>query len=98
MLPVPPAETVSKVSPVAPPETTKAVVGEEFPIPTFPFASTVKSEAPDDEATLNGLSADEVDDCTLKVYDDDVALIPATVPLSISVEVPRVVDVNQRVA
>jgi hypothetical protein len=29
---------------------------------------------------------------------DDVALIPATVPLSRRVEVPRVVDVNHRVA
>jgi hypothetical protein len=68
------------------------------PTPTFPLERTVKSEAPVDDATLNGLSAVEVEDCTLKAKVEDVALIPATVPLSRSVEVPRVEAVNQRVA
>ena len=68
------------------------------PIPTFPLARIVKSEAPVDDATLNGLSAVEVDDCTLKAKVDDVALIPATVPLSRSVDVPTVVADSHRVA
>jgi hypothetical protein len=65
------------------------------PIPTFPFASTVKSDVPDDDATLNGLVAGAP--CTLKVYEEDVALIPATVPLSILIPVPTVVGESQRV-
>jgi hypothetical protein len=51
-----------------------------------------------DEATLNGLSGVEVEDCTLNAKLEDDALIPSTVPLSISVEVPTVEEVNQRVA
>ena len=70
----------------------------DVPTPIFPFASTVNIDTPVEDATLNGLSADEVDDCTLNAYVDDVALIPATTPLSRSVEVPTVVAVNQRVA
>ena len=46
----------------------------------------------------NGLSAVDVDDCTLNAKVDDVALIPATVPLSRSVDVPRVVADNHREA
>jgi hypothetical protein len=58
----------------------------------------VKRDTPVDEATLNGLSGVEVEDCTLNAKLDDDALIPSTVPLSISVEVPTVDEVNQRVA
>jgi hypothetical protein len=58
----------------------------------------VNIEAPVDEATLNGLSTVEVELCTLKAKVEEVALIPVTVPLSIRVEVPKVVEVNQRVA
>ena len=56
----------------------------------------VKSDVPVEEATLNGLV--EGAPCTLKVKEDEVALIPVTIPLSIKVDVPRVVGVNQRVA
>jgi hypothetical protein len=39
--------------------------GDVVPIPMLPFASTVKSDVPVDDATLNGLTPD--DPCTLKV-------------------------------
>jgi hypothetical protein len=58
----------------------------------------VNIETPVEDATLNGLSTVDVDDCTLKAKVDDVALIPVTTPLSITVDVPRVVAVSQRVA
>jgi hypothetical protein len=69
-----------------------------LPTPTFPLDRIVNIDAPVEDATLNGLRAVEVDDCTLKAKVDEVALIPATTPLSRRVEVPRVVAVNQRVA
>ena len=56
----------------------------------------VKSDVPVEDATLNGLTPERP--CTLKVTVDDVALIPATVPLSRRVEVPSVVAESQRVA
>ena len=68
------------------------------PIPTFPLARIVNIDTPVEEATLNGLSAEEVELCTLKVNVDEVALIPSTAPLSMSVDVPSVVEVSQRVA
>ena len=40
----------------------------------------------------------DVELCTLRAKVDDVAFTPRTVPLSIRVEVPRVDDVNHRVA
>jgi hypothetical protein len=46
------------------PATWRRSVGVVVPIPTFPSASTVKSDVPDDDATLNGLTAGEP--CTLK--------------------------------
>jgi len=76
--------------------TCRLVVGVDIPTPTFPLASTVNSDVPDEEATLNGLTAGAP--CTLKEYDDDVALIPATIPLSSKVEVPNVVGVSHLVA
>jgi hypothetical protein len=96
LLPAPPARIVNSVSP--PPETSSLVPGTFVPTPTFPLASTVNSEPPVEEATLNGLSGDEVDDCTLKVKDEEDALIPRTDPVSIKVEVPRVVSVSHLVA
>ena len=90
----------SVVCPVTPndPATPRRYAGVVEPIPTLPLAKIVKSEAPVDEATLKGLSGDEVDDCTLNVKVDDVALTPSTAPLSIREDVPRVVEVSQRVA
>jgi hypothetical protein len=73
-------------------------VGVDVPIPMFPLANIVNIDTPVEEATLNGLSAVEVEDCTLNAYVEDVALIPATTPLSNRVEVPKVLIVNQRVA
>jgi hypothetical protein len=37
------------------------------PIPTLPLAKIVNIDAPVEDATLNGLRGDEVEDCTLKV-------------------------------
>jgi hypothetical protein len=70
--------------------------GVEDPIPTFPLERIVKTEVPDDDATLNGLVAAFA--CTLKEKEEDVALTPSTVPLSIRVEVLRAVVDVQRVA
>ena len=72
--------------------------GVDDPIPTFPLERILNIDTPVDDATLNGLSAVDVDDCTLNAKVDDVALIPATVPLSRSVDVPRVVADNHREA
>lgn len=66
------------------------------PIPILPFCRIVKSCVPVDDATENGLTPPRP--CTLKVMVDEVALIPATVPLSTKVEVPRVVADSHRVA
>jgi hypothetical protein len=70
--------------------------GVDVPIPTFPFWRIVKSDVPVEDATLNG-SVPALP-CTLNVYEEDVALIPNTVPLSIRVEVPSVVGVSHLVA
>jgi hypothetical protein len=80
------------------PATPRRYPGVVDPTPTFPLARIVKSDAPVDEATLNGLVLEVEVACTLKTKEDDVALIPATTPLSRSVDVPSVVDVSQRVA
>ena len=93
-----PRENVSVTEGVMLPAIWRRSVGVVTPIPTFPLAKIVKSEAPVEEATLNGLSPVEVALCTLSVKLEDVALIPSTVPLSIRVEVPTVVDVSHRVA
>jgi hypothetical protein len=65
---------------------------------TIPVLVMPKSVAPDDDATLNGFRLDVEVACTLKTYEEEVALIPATTPLSTSVEVPSVVADSQRVA
>jgi hypothetical protein len=57
----------------------------------------LKNEAPVDEATLKMSLVDPDVPCTLKATVDEVALIPATVPLSIIVPAPRVFAVTQRV-
>lgn len=80
------------------PTTESLEYGVEDPTPMFPPAKIVNIDTPEEDATLNGLSGDDVDDCTLKVKDEEDALIPRTEPLSIKVEVPRVLAVNQRVA
>ena len=72
--------------------------GVDTPTPMLPFERMVKSDTPVDDATLNGLSGDDVELWTLRVKVDEVALIPSTVPLSIKVEVPNVEEVSQRVA
>ena len=80
------------------PRTERDAIGVEEPMPTLPLARILRNEVPEEDATLNGLRLDVEVACTLKTNDDDVALIPVKTPLSISVEVPSVVDVSQRVA
>ncbi len=80
------------------PTTESLEYGVEDPIPTLPLAKIERKDTPDEDATLNGLSGDDVDDCILKTYEEEDALIPRTDPLSIKVEVPRVLELNQRVA
>jgi hypothetical protein len=93
---VPVDEAITNGLTPAVPVIARLAIGVEEPIPTLPFEAIVKSEAPDDEATLNGFTPDIP--CTLNEKLDEVALIPATVPLSRSVDVPSVVGVSQRVA
>jgi hypothetical protein len=54
----------------------------------------MRYDVPDEEATLSGVSPAPA--WILKDTEDDVALTPATVPLSRTVEVPRVVADVQR--
>ena len=68
------------------------------PIPTLPLERTVRKDCPDEDATLNGLIADVEALCTLRAKDDEDALTPSTVPLSIRVEVPSVEEVSHLVA
>ena len=91
-----PREKVSVIDGVVLPAMTSLSVGVVVPIPTFPFASIEKSEAPVEEETLNGLTP--AAPWTLKDTVEDVALIPATVPLSRRVDTPRVVAESHRVA
>ncbi len=64
----------------------------------FPLARIVKRDVPVDDATLNGLRLEVEVARTLKTNDEDVALTPVKTPLSMSVDVPRVLAVIQRVA
>ena len=92
---------VAKVEiPVTPrvPATERRKPGVLDPTPIFPLASIVKSETPEEEATLNGLIAEVEALCTLRAKEEDEALTPRTVPLSMSVEAPRVVAVSHLVA
>ena len=57
-----PRENVSVTEGVMLPAIWRRSVGVVTPIPTFPLAKIVKSEAPVEEATLNGLSAVDVED------------------------------------
>ena len=63
-----------------------------------PLEATEKKEDPVDDAMLKSVFVEPGVPCTLKVTVDDVAPTPSTVPLSMSVEVPRVLLVAQRVA
>jgi hypothetical protein len=95
------AVVVARVEvPVTPrvPATPRVNPGVEDPIPTFPLARIEKKEDPEDEATLNGLRLEVDVACTLKTYEEEVALIPVKTPLSRRVDVPRVVAESQRVA
>ena len=93
-----PREKVVSTEGVVFPAICRRSVGVATPIPMFPLERTVKSETPVEDATLNGLRGVPVEDCTLRAKDDEVALMPATVPLSSSEEVPNVVAVSHRVA
>ena len=93
-----PRENVPVTDGVVLPAITRRSDGVVEPIPTLPLERIEKYEAPDEEATLNGLRLEVEDGCTLKLKVEDVALIPATVPLSKSDDVARVVAVNHRVA
>jgi hypothetical protein len=92
-------ETVKRLS-VSPacPVSESTDEGVDDPIPTFPLEDTLKNEALDDEATLKISFVEPDTPRTLKAIVDDVAFTPSTVPLSMSVEVPSVVEVSQRVA
>jgi hypothetical protein len=78
------------------PEIARRDEGVDDPTPMLPFCRIVKSCVPVEDATENGLTPPRP--CTLKVIVAEVALIPAIVPLSIRVEVPRVVADSHRVA
>ena len=65
---------------------------------TIPVFEIPKSVVPEDDATLRRERLDVDVARIVKRYEDEVALIPVNTPLSISVEVPRVVEVSQRVA
>ena len=80
------------------PRTAREAIGVDVPIPTLPLASTERKEAFDEEATLKMVLVDPATPRTLKATVEEVALTPRTVPLSIRVEVPRVVAESQRVA
>jgi hypothetical protein len=77
-----------------PPLTDNFAVGDDVPTPIFPLAKTVSNDVPDDDATLKGLVLEPEIACTLKINDDDVAFTPENIPVSISEDVPRVVDVS----
>jgi hypothetical protein len=69
-----------------------------FPVVTRPVGAIEKKVVPVDDATLKIVLADPDVPWILKEIDDDVAPTPSTVPLSIRVDVPRVLLVAQRVA
>jgi hypothetical protein len=69
-------------------------VDDALPKVSLPVVSIAKREDPVEEATLNGLVP--AVPCTLKVYVDEVALTPDTVPLSRSSPVESVVGEVKR--
>ena len=67
---------VSDVCPVTPrvPARPRVYPGVDEPIPTLPFASTVKSDVPDDDATLkSAVVGDDEVPCTARVADGEVS-------------------------
>jgi hypothetical protein len=68
--------------------------GLATPIPTFPAAVIFNIEVPVEEFTWKALL--EPVPCTKKLTEEDVALTPATVPLSIITPFPKTVDPVQR--
>ena len=91
-----PRENVPVTDGVVLPAITRRSVGVVEPRPRLPLPKRVRSCVPEEEATANGFTPGLP--CTLKLKVEDVALIPATVPLSKSDDVARVVAVNHRVA
>jgi hypothetical protein len=79
----------TKRSFVVVPTTESIATGVDEPTDTLPLTPTSKSETPVLEATMNG-SSDPVP-CTRKLVVADVALTPATVPLSIDTPILCVV-------
>ena len=69
------------------PATCKAEEGVVVPTPTLPKAVTLKMEVPEEELTLKGSRV--VVPWTLKLIVEEVALAPATVPLSKRMPVVR---------
>jgi hypothetical protein len=65
------------------PATTIKPKGVVVPMPTFPPAVTLKTETPLDEATLKGSKVAPA--WRLKLIVEVVALMPATVPLSLMI-------------
>jgi hypothetical protein len=80
--------------PPATPVMERLAAGVDDPTPTLPFCRIVKSEVPVEDATLNGLTPAEP--WRLKVMVAEVALIPATVPLSMKRPAVRSVADVQR--
>ncbi len=93
-------DETSKRSPIDPAACMieKRAEGVVVPTATFPLARIENIERPDDDATLKSARLEVEVARMLKTYEDEVALIPVNTPLSIKVEVPRVVAESQRVA
>ena len=89
-----PSEKVTSADGVVLPAIWRRSVGAETPIPTLPFARTLKNVVPDDDATANGLSV--VDPCTRNAVVAEVAFTPDTVPLSRNTPVVSPVEDDQR--
>jgi hypothetical protein len=73
------------------PCTTNRAVGEVEEMPILELALTVRMEVPEEEEMLKGSRV--VEPWTLKEIVDEVALIPATVPLSKRMPVERLLAV-----
>ena len=90
MLPlvVVPMDTMGSVAVVVVAAMESSATGEEVPMPKLPLEETIISLIPVEEAMANGSRVPVP--LMLKAIVEDVALIPATVPLSISTPVPKV--------
>ena len=80
----------SRAGEVEVPSTTKVALGVVEPMPTLWLAVTLKTEIPDEEEMLNGSKAPVP--WMLKETVEEVALAPATVPLSIKMPVVKAVE------